>query len=83
MIEVLLEGGEARWQVNREQYASLTEVGRVLAAIAAGVGVEVPVILDIAGPVPMEDVIDVYDLCRGIGWETIQFAAAADSLAME
>ena len=39
---------------------------------------ELPVILDVDGEVPLEDVIDVYDLCRRIGLDRIQFAASVD-----
>jgi len=51
-------------------------VGRVLTAVA-GFQADLPVILDVEGVVPMENVIDVYDLCRQIGLERIRFAAAA------
>ena len=47
-------------------------------AAASEVAGELPVILDVDGAVPLEDVIDVYDLLRRIGLQRIQFAASAD-----
>ncbi len=41
---------------------------------------ENPVILDIGPNVPMRDVIAVYDLCRRVGFESINFAAKAAGL---
>jgi biopolymer transport protein ExbD len=54
----------------------LDEVRAVLQA-AAGVKIDLPVILDPDDPVPIDDVIDVWDVCRQIGLETIQLAASA------
>ena len=54
------------------------QVGGVLRQ-SAGFQDDLPVILDVEGVVPMENVIDVYDLCRQIGLQRIQFAAAAGS----
>ena len=68
--------GRPRWKVNDREYGALEEVGGVLTAVA-GFQADLPVILDIEGAVPMENVIDVYDLCRQIGLERIQFAASA------
>ena len=39
---------------------------------------EIPVILDIAAEVPMQDMIRVYDACRAADFETIQFAIESD-----
>jgi len=41
---------------------------------------ENPVILDIGPQVPMRDVIAVYDLCRRVGFESVNFAAKATDL---
>ena len=78
VVKVLWRGGRPQWEVNQRQYGRLEEVGGVLAAVA-GVQIDLPVILDIEGSVPMENVIDVYDLCRQIGLERVQFAASAES----
>jgi biopolymer transport protein ExbD len=37
---------------------------------------ELPVILDVEDAVPLEDVVDVYDLCRLAGFEKVHFAVA-------
>ena len=37
---------------------------------------ELPVIFDIQRPVPLGDIIDVYDVCRLEGYRKLQFAAA-------
>ena len=41
-------------------------VPQAVLAAASRVQADLPVILDVEPPVPMEDVIDVYDLCREI-----------------
>ena len=71
-------GYRAQWQVNDRPYGTLAEVRRVLLA-AAGLQSDLPVILDVEPAVPMEDVIDVYDACRLVGLEEVQFAASADA----
>ena len=87
VVKVFLEGGDAYCRVNQQEPRSLEEdraveeVRAVLVAIARRVKPDVPVILDVAGDVPMEDVIDVYDLCRQAGLEKIRFAASAQTMA--
>ena len=76
IVKVVWREGEPRWEVNQREYQQLDQVGRVLTAVA-GFQADLPVILDVEGVVPMENVIDVYDLCRQIGLERIRFAAAA------
>jgi biopolymer transport protein ExbD len=66
------------WEINRRQCASLLEVRAVLDAVAK-VKPDLPVILDVAPPVPLENVIDVYDLCRHLGLQKVQFAASAEA----
>ena len=80
---------KAWWEINGEQYGNLTHaddladvegdgnVEDVLQAIK-GLKADLPVILDVAPAVPMEDVIDVYDLCRKVGLQRVQFAASVD-----
>lgn len=70
------EGGVA-WRIDDRPYATLAEVRRVLSALAA-IRSNVPVVLDVEGTVSLGDVIDLYDLCRVAGFDTVQFAAAAD-----
>ncbi len=64
-----------RWEIDGRRYEDLTHVGNVLRAIRE-VKADLPVILDVEPPVPMEHVIDVHDLCLRVGLEQIQFAAA-------
>ncbi len=75
VVEVLWRDGRARWQINRRDYDQLADVRAVLEAVK-NVQIDLPVILDVEPAVPMEDVIDVYDLCRQVGLEKIQFAAS-------
>ncbi len=78
VVKVLWRDGEPRWEINQRQYEQLSQVEGVLSAVA-GFQADLPVRLDVEGVVPMENVIDVYDLCRRIGLERIQFAASAGS----
>ena len=66
--------GKPHWQIEGNQCSSLHEVRGVLQAIRA-VKQDVPVLIESADNVPMETVIDVYDLCRRVGLLQIQFAA--------
>lgn len=75
VVKVLWREGEPQWEVNQRQYAQLGQVGAVLTAVA-DFQTDLPVILDVEGGVPMENVIDIYDLCRQIGLQKIQFAAS-------
>ncbi len=77
VVEILWRDGFAHWRINRRDYARLDEVAAVLSA-AAGVQADLPVILDVEAAVPIENVIDVCDLCRRIGLEKVQFAALVE-----
>ena len=68
----------AQWQINNREYTQLAEVRGVLAAVRQ-LKDDLPVILDVEPDVPMEDVIDVYDLCREVGLERVQFAASPET----
>lgn len=76
VVEVSWRDGRPAWRINRRYYTSLGEVRGVLAAVAK-VKIDLPLILDIEGEVPLENAIDVYDLCRQVGLKKIQFAASA------
>jgi biopolymer transport protein ExbD len=78
VVAILWREGRPAWEINGRECAHLGEVRAVLAAMAE-VKIDVPVILDVDGIVPLEHVIDVYDLCRQIGLERVQFAASADA----
>jgi hypothetical protein len=45
-----------------------------LLSAAANANRSVPVTLDVGGAVPLGDMIDVYDLCRLLRLEKIEFA---------
>ncbi len=78
VVKILWRKGRASWQINRRDYVRLDRVRAVLRA-AAQIKVDLPVILDPAPDVPLEAVIDVYDLCRQIGLEKVQFAASDEA----
>jgi len=61
------------WQVEGNHCSSLQEVQGVLWAIR-DLKDDIPVIIESAENVPMETVIDVYDVCRRVRLTRIQFA---------
>jgi biopolymer transport protein ExbD len=75
VVKVLWTDGLAHWRINDKDYSRLADVCAVLTSVAR-VKSDLPVILDVDGSVPLENVIDVYDLCRRIGLVKIQFAAS-------
>ena len=78
VVNIFWRDGGASWQINQRDLNSLGEVALVLQA-AAGVRIDLPVILDADDAVPIGDVIDVWDVCRAIGLERVQFAASPDA----
>lgn len=77
VVRVLWTDSGPAWEINERQYASLLEVRGVLEATVR-LRADLPVILDVDSGVPMAHVIDVYDLCRAVGLERVQFAASGD-----
>jgi biopolymer transport protein ExbD len=75
VVKILWRADRVAWQINERDYTSLAEVRAVLEAIAR-MKMELPVILDVDASVPLEDVIDVHDVCRQIGLMRIQFAVS-------
>ena len=75
VIRVLWASGQPTWKVNDLQVASLAQVRSRLEAIA-DIKRDAPVILHPDRNVPLGHVIDVYDITRLVGFETIQFAAS-------
>lgn len=67
--------GSAHWQVEGNSCTSLREVRDLLVRLRE-IKADLPVIIDCAGNVPMEHLIDLYDICRAAGLSRIQFAAA-------
>lgn len=78
VVKIHWRENRAGWEINQRLYGRLEEVRAALAGVAQ-VKIDLPVILDVEGDVPMEDVIDVYDICRLLGLKKIQFAASAAS----
>jgi biopolymer transport protein ExbD len=66
--------GSPHWQVEGNQCRSLREVRTILQKLRE-IRQDIPVIIDSNENVPMEHVIDVYDVCRIAGLSQIQFAA--------
>ena len=80
VINVLQIGGQVQWDIAGRRLQTLAEVHDTLNALG---GVEalrksLPIILDVNPEVPLGDVVDLYDLCRQINFEKIQFAAHLD-----
>ena len=65
---------EPHWQIEGNQCTSLHDVQNVLRLIRDAKE-DIPVIIDSAENVPMEHVIDVYDVCRRVGLSRVEFAA--------
>ena len=65
---------EPYWQIEGNQCTTLHEVQSILWQIR-NVKEDIPVILESADNVPMENVIDVYDVCRRVGLLRVNFAA--------
>ena len=77
IIQVRSENDQIGWIINERAYVSWHDVRAVLTALAA-VKNDVAVILDIGRDVALGEAIDLYDLCRLVGFQKIQFAAKID-----
>jgi biopolymer transport protein ExbD len=80
VIKLVRTTGATQWQLNEQTYSRLSQVRDLLMALVK-IRRDLPVILDVEATVPLGDVIDVYDLCRIVGFDRIQFAAKARALA--
>lgn len=78
VVKLLWREPGVAWEINKRQYQNLLDVRAALGAVAK-VKPDLPVILDVDRQVPLENVIDVYDLCRHLGLEKVQFAASAEA----
>jgi biopolymer transport protein ExbD len=76
-IQIAYRSGTPSWQVEGHSVESLGRLRQLLAALATTKH-DLPVIIDSDGDVPIENVIDVYDLCRSLGLIRIQFAASIE-----
>ena len=74
VVKVFVANSQVSWQINDRSYASLAEVRDVLAAIFE-LQANLPVIIDAGADVPLGNVIDLYDICRLVGFDKVQFAA--------
>jgi hypothetical protein len=73
VIHATHAAGRTQWIVNARPTDSIRDVQELLSA-AANANRSVPVTLDVGGAVPLGDMIDVYDLCRLLRLEKIEFA---------
>ncbi len=75
VIRPIREAGTVAYVLNQERCESLKEVRSRLRDLGR-IRRDIPVILDPAGEVSVETVIQVYDVCRTEGFRRIQFAAS-------
>jgi biopolymer transport protein ExbD len=74
VVRIFRAAGQPSWTIRDVPVPSLAVLRQQLAA-AAAIKRDAPVILHPDPEVPLGDVIDVYDLARLAGFETVQFAA--------
>ena len=77
VVKVFLADGRPAWNISGRSVTSLADVRRTLEG-AAAVDTRLPVIVSVAGEVPLGHAIDVYDAARTAGFNTIQFAATLE-----
>jgi biopolymer transport protein ExbD len=75
VVYVKSKDGRTQFEVNGTPYEDIERLRGLLVQLAKEAP-EIPVILDIEPLVSMGSVIDVYDLCRLAGFETINFATS-------
>ncbi|WP_437226141.1 ExbD/TolR family protein [Planctomicrobium sp. SH661] len=68
------DSGKTTVDMNGTAYQDLGELKEQLKGLAE-LGPENPVILEVAGDVPLGDVVDLYDTCQASGFEKVNFAA--------
>ncbi len=67
------EDGTTVVELNDREYADEPVLRKTLLALAETTP-EIPVILDIDGPVPLGDVVRVYDACQSANFRQVSFA---------
>ena len=77
VVRLEMRGGRPEWEINGRRYGDLSDVAGVLRSIAA-FRTDLPVVLDVGDDVPIERMIDLYDLCRRFGFYRVQVAAPVD-----
>jgi len=75
-IKLAWDGRQTVPTVEGTAYPDWPRLTAVLTALAE-TAAEIPVILDIAGDVPVGDALRVYDACRAAGFQSLSFAAEA------
>ena len=73
LIQILFDPAP-RWQIEGNHCQTLHEVHNILRLLSE-VKPDIPVIIESTDNVPMENIIDVYDVCRQVGLSRIQFSA--------
>jgi len=74
-IRLRLDGDETVTEVEGTDYRAGDGQLRLVLFALADAARDVPLILDIAGDVPLGSVVGIIDLCRAGGFESINFAA--------
>ncbi|QGJ71504.1 Biopolymer transporter ExbD [Planctomycetales bacterium 10988] len=62
------------WEVQGQGVQELCRLREMLAGLGS-IRADLPIVLDADGNVPLGNVVEVYDLCRLVGFSQIQFAA--------
>ena len=71
----LTASGHITLKVGSQQFSSFESLGEKLTQLAE-LTPENPVIIDIGADVPLEAVVDVWDICNRAGFESINFATS-------
>lgn len=77
VVRIVRDVSGIRWRVNEDAVADLVGVRERLGAVFE-IHRDAPVIIHPDPTVPLGDVIDVYDLARGVGFAKVQFAASQE-----
>lgn len=77
VVRIRWNGGRIVWQINETPLDNLAEVQRRLDVVAR-IKPDAPVIVHPDPPVPLGEVIDVYDRARRVGFRKVQFATSED-----
>ncbi|MCF0233960.1 MAG: biopolymer transporter ExbD [Thermoguttaceae bacterium] len=80
VVKIDVKNGALAWRVDSRPAASLEEVAALFEELRR-IDPNVPTIIDPTSAVPIENVLDVYDVARGVGLSKIKFAASPNALA--
>jgi biopolymer transport protein ExbD len=78
VVRLELRDEQPIWTVNDHEQESLQAVEETLSSVAA-IKSDLPVVVDPQPTVPLGHVIDVYDISRRVGFDTVQFTAVGES----